>query len=860
MISATLDNRLRIKLNSLSDSQIAAVQREFTYENPDYKKALARTRGRWTPKNIPRTLSSWDVGNGFLSVPRGGLDRVTKILGPLRIVRAMTEGDPELAGRMPRMIRDLRSYQSELRNMATTETPSGTYLLRSPPGSGKTTTCYAIASTLNLPTLVVVPTSKIFKQWVEGVRENLGMDPSEVGIIQGQTRKIRPLTIGMQQTLRSCASEYAGTFGIVIGEECFEGSAIVLMQDGSTKRISEVNEGDYVAGGRVTGLIRGSYVGKAYTLKGSLVTPGHPLGTTEGWVSVEKVCGSDFLGYHSMHGYPTLQSLQSTSPITCCWPNPPEVQAFELSKWEMLGLWQVCTQTIQGEPYCSEVWGNRPLEQGEERGPNRLEQGADQRDQHKPSESICEDNSGLEKQSHSPALECCYFEGAAQALCQTRRTPKEFTTRQDSNRQWCNDSLWRSRARQWWSTHQVRTSSETTFGETRVLGSAHHSNQEATPLSNSLQVGLWTPCVETSGRVRWVFSQSHQAPDSRQAEDQFPPIDWVEGSEIQGTGGLEVSPYDLRPAGIRAFQTFNLETESGAYVVNGVLVHNCQRFASTSFFEVIDLMRAAYRIGVSASEKRADRKEFLIYDVFGPVMMEVARQDLLDRGNIIDAEIKIVPTEFRAPWYEQLKPQRRMNTNAQDRLASELSEDEERNALIMKVLGKCVEAGEPTITMARRREHCAILNAKSIARGWNSGLLLGGLSDKQEFERTVREIREGALKQAVGTYQAVGVGFDLPSVSRGIFASPCVNQTSKNQFGQFCGRYERPAPGKTKSTIYYIWDKHIYGLHPVKHIASWKPKVYVLHESRWVPAKQFIREEIDRAESKEKADDEALGF
>jgi len=507
-VQVLIDNRIRIPLSQLSVALVLKVQRQFTYDNPEYRK-LKAIRG-FVPRGVPETLRSWELSTCELSVPRGALDKLRDVLGALRVRRAKCMGRP-LASPLPEHRIRLRPYQEEIKRVCTHELGlSGTALIRSPQGSGKTTTGFAIASEINLATLVVVPTERIFKQWVDGALKNLGLEADEVGIIRGNKRVIRPLTIGMQQTLRNCAHEYADVFGLVIGDEA-------------------------------------------------------------------------------------------------------------------------------------------------------------------------------------------------------------------------------------------------------------------------------------------------------------------------------------------------------------------QRFAASTFFDVIDVLKAVYRVGLTADERRSDKKEFLVHDVFGPVLLEVSRETLIAQGAIIDAEIRVVPTEFDAPWYTELAPLKRAQSHNQQRLTVELEGNKARNALVMEVLGWCVEEGEPTITLAWHREHCATLNSMSLARGWDSGLLLGGAESRDEFDRTERELRECSLNQAVGTYQAIGVGFDLPLVSRGIFAAPCAGKSGKQQFAQFTGRYERPSPetGKVEQDaviVYYFWDRKVFGLWPLIHISRWKPKVKVLDGEHWVNAKQFIREEEQREDDKNRQDDEQLGF
>jgi superfamily II DNA or RNA helicase len=507
-ITVTIDNRLRIPLSE-HDEFIQRVKQVFTYENPMYEKAKARSRFGKVPKGIPQYVRTWEQTAKHLTVPRGATEKLSEVCAEFgyRIgwVDSTTLGDQKMAGKIPDHRVTKRPYQNDLMEACLL---NETALIRSPQGSGKTTTGFGIAAHLKLPTLIVVPTEKIFRQWVKGAQTQLGIDEKDIGIIQGKTRKVRPLTIGMQQTLRNCAKDYADVFGVVI---------------------------------------------------------------------------------------------------------------------------------------CDEA----------------------------------------------------------------------------------------------------------------------------------------------------------------------------------------------------------------------------QRFAAETFFDVVDLMRARYRIGMSADERRSDGKEFAVYDVLGRMCMEIKRERLINEGAIIDAEIRIVPTSFEAPWYSKLTGLQRMNVRVQERLNMELYSNKARNELIMDVLGWCVEEGKPTVTMSIRREHCATLNSMSIARGWNSGLLLGGKDSEVEFERTEREMRDGELKQAIGTYQAVGVGFDLPLVSRGIFAAPCASSTGQQQFGQFCGRYERPDAESGKihaddAVIYYIWDKNIQGLNAVRNIARWKPKVNVLHDDKWMPAKQYIRMMRDQELEAKKPDVEGF--
>ena len=346
---------------------------------------------------------------------------------------------------------------------------------------------------------------------------------------------------------------------------------------------------------------------------------------------------------------------------------------------------------------------------------------------------------------------------------------------------------------------------------------------------------------------------------------------WVKGAKRQlgldedEVGIIQGSTRRIRPLTIGMQQTLANCADTYAHTFGVVIGDESQKFAATTFFKVIDKMQARYRIGMSADERRADGKEFLIYDVFGNVVGEVERNRLITEGAIIDAEVRIIPTDFRADWYTRLTGNKRANSEVQQRLADEIANNRARNEIVLETLGHCVDEGESTITLTWRREHCAILNSLSIARGWDSGLLLGGTDSKADFDRTERELREGVLRQAVGTYQAVGVGFDLPRVSRGIFAGPCAGNSGQQQFIQYCGRFERPDPDTGKvapdaAVVYYLWDQHVHPLTHVSNIAKWKPKTTILIDGEWVPAKEWAKAQRARHNAKHDDEEEVSGF
>ena len=274
---------------------------------------------------------------------------------------------------------------------------------------------------------------------------------------------------------------------------------------------------------------------------------------------------------------------------------------------------------------------------------------------------------------------------------------------------------------------------------------------------------------------------------------------------------------------------------TGAFDV--LIADETQKFAADTLFASVDPMRARYRIGVSADSSRHDRKEFLTHDIFGDVACEVTEEEAIAAGATVDVEIYVVPTAFAAPWYRY----------SQDfaKLLSQMVENEERNALALKIARTVVEQGEQVLLFTHRVEHARTLDSRLVGAGIRSGVLLGGKDQEVAFERSVAGFRSGDHRAGVGTYGAIAQGIDLPSVSRGIALTPVWN--NRQQLNQIKGRICRSSDGKGFGRLFCLVDTAIYGNKPVRNFAQWFRTVKVLDGGQWVEAGAWLRARGARA-------------
>lgn len=359
---------------------------------------------------------------------------------------------------------------------------------------------------------------------------------------------------------------------------------------------------------------------------------------------------------------------------------------------------------------------------------------------------------------------------------------------------------------------------------------------------------------------------------------------WVRRAQVElgllesEIGIIRGSKMRIRPLTIGMIQTVNKHKAGLRPIFGCVIPDEVQRMAAPSFGGAIDYFPAKYRLGMSASEKRRDRKEFLIYDTFGDVLIDIPEGELIDRGIVLDVEVRVVPTGFAVPsWYKDLdEPEdfdeatagaeatareairKQKRALAFGQLVEEMAADQDRNRIAIDIAREELHAGERVVMLSHRREHCRRLDADISAHGHRCGLLIGTEENAAQFERTISGLNDGSIRVGAGTYQAFGTGCDVPPVAVGIATTPLANSVDGRPFfGQVRGRLCRTSPktGKTTARIYYLWDAALYGLRPLYHLRRWNRNVVVRDGESWIPVSDYIRQARER-EKQEQADRE----
>jgi len=226
-LELVLSNRLTISRRGLPLGVLEELRTLFTADNPKRgtKKSAPLVDGEDEPAEMePETISCHDEGPDSLSVPRGALPEVVRVLQRAGIhgtIRRRTVQPPSI----PMTRREgvsLFPYQ-ETAVQAALSAKGG--VVQIPCGGGKTVVGMEIVARSNTPALWLCHTADLARQAVECARNMYGM--TDVGLFGDNSESMgERLTVGLVQSLTDKdLSGIASQFGCVVLDEAHHAPA-----------------------------------------------------------------------------------------------------------------------------------------------------------------------------------------------------------------------------------------------------------------------------------------------------------------------------------------------------------------------------------------------------------------------------------------------------------------------------------------------------------------------------------------------------------------------------------------------------------------------------------------------------------
>lgn len=239
-----------------------------------------------------------------------------------------------------------------------------------------------------------------------------------------------------------------------------------------------------------------------------------------------------------------------------------------------------------------------------------------------------------------------------------------------------------------------------------------------------------------------------------------------------------------------------------------VVVDECHHVPAKSFAAVMRQLRPRYIVGLTATARRKDQLEKLIFLYLGSKVKSPSTQELEKSGDIVLPQIVVRETALSLPE----------NLDHHARLKS-VTENAERNLLIAEDAIASVVAGHLVLILTDRTDHCDRLEELLLTKVPLA--TLHGVVPKKREKLILDEFRHGKVRVLIATRKRLGEGWDCPKLSTLILAMPISGRGS--DLTQMLGRLTRPDSLKADPQFIDYLDSKV---PPFKGMFQGRLKVY----------------------------------
>lgn len=226
VLEIVIDNRMRFNKNDIPKEVLKEIKKVLIHKNPKYFKMRACG---FFPRGVPQAYSTYDIEGKEISIYRGAIVKVRKILKQhgieFTIIDKTTKKpfDGELENNMIP-----RSYQ-ELAILRMTKAVQG--ILQGVVASGKTEMMWKAACELNQWTLIIVPTEILQGQWIEAICNRSQFTLQTIGKLGGKGKnRLAPVTVAIDKSVINHIDELKDMFGCIIYDEAHRTAADTILK------------------------------------------------------------------------------------------------------------------------------------------------------------------------------------------------------------------------------------------------------------------------------------------------------------------------------------------------------------------------------------------------------------------------------------------------------------------------------------------------------------------------------------------------------------------------------------------------------------------------------------------------------
>ena len=236
-------------------------------------------------------------------------------------------------------------------------------------------------------------------------------------------------------------------------------------------------------------------------------------------------------------------------------------------------------------------------------------------------------------------------------------------------------------------------------------------------------------------------------------------------------------------------QTFAAKEKDAMALSNAfglILLDEVHHAPASTFYETIGLFSAKYRYGLSATIRRRDGLDKLIFHSVGPVISTITKSEVENVGGAVPSLVFAVKTGFSPGLVDSW-----------NQYIDLLSYDSKRNQLIIDLSQQSEGA---TLIIVDRITHAKQLS-EMLERRKIDHVLAHGQIGKKDRADIMERIKSAKL--TVGTTALIGEGIDVSIWGTLIMGSPI---SSEIKLLQAVGRIVRPSFGKERAFVYDLKD------------------------------------------------------
>ena len=192
-----------------------AIKESLTLPNPTWQEN--QRRGRWN-KGVEKELTFYGEEADNITLPRGCMRLVITACRRFDVPFTLTDN----RRKCPKVTFEFKGSLRPFQEKACSEVLKKEFgVLTAPTGAGKTVMALYLVAQREQPTLIVVHTRDLARQWIARIESFLGIPEADVGLIgDGKYRLGNKVTVAMVQSLYKRAEEVAPSIGHLIVDEC----------------------------------------------------------------------------------------------------------------------------------------------------------------------------------------------------------------------------------------------------------------------------------------------------------------------------------------------------------------------------------------------------------------------------------------------------------------------------------------------------------------------------------------------------------------------------------------------------------------------------------------------------------------